>query len=379
MNIKNYKHVVFCGEHYNPLGVIRSLGESGIRPDVVVLRSRTPLASNSKWIANLHIVDSKEEGLSYLLSKYKEEDKKPFLYTCDDKITSYLDLEYEKVKAVFTFFNAGRSGRITEFMNKNSINELAVKHGLNVLDAVVASTGDIPDGLQYPVITKTIASTVGAWKDDVFICNSEDELRKACEKIQAPTILIQKYIDKKNEYCLEGFSVNQGNSSMITIASSYNYLLPDYYSPYMTVHNFDKYDVSLKLVAMMQEIGFEGIYEVEFLVDDNDKLWFCEINFRNSTWSYASTKVGMPLPVLWATYMLQDTIDGEAVYRSIPENFTAMVEINDWSARVKTKQVSVATWVKDFIHSDCKYYLGAGDIRPVVKLFTTKLSRIFGR
>ena len=44
-----------------------------------------------------------------------------------------------------------------------------------------------------------------------------------------------------------------------------------------------------KLKEILKEIGYEGIFEIEFLVDENDQLWFCEINFRNSTWSYAST------------------------------------------------------------------------------------------
>ena len=54
----------------------------------------------------------------------------------------------------------------------------------------------------------------------------------------------------------------------------------------------------------MSEIGFEGVYSIEFLIDQNDNYWFCEINFRNSTWSYAATVAGMPLPILWAEAML---------------------------------------------------------------------------
>lgn len=48
---------------------------------------------------------------------------------------------------------------------------------------------------------------------------------------------------------------------------------------------------------MFSEIGFEGIFEVEFMGDADGKLWFLEINFRNSTWSLASMKAGMPLPI----------------------------------------------------------------------------------
>lgn len=48
---------------------------------------------------------------------------------------------------------------------------------------------------------------------------------------------------------------------------------------------------------MFSEIQFEGIFEVEFMVDADGKLCFLEINFRNSTWILASMKAGIPLPI----------------------------------------------------------------------------------
>lgn len=48
---------------------------------------------------------------------------------------------------------------------------------------------------------------------------------------------------------------------------------------------------------MFSEIQFEGIFEVEFMVDADGKLCFLEINFRNSTWSLASMNVSIPLPI----------------------------------------------------------------------------------
>lgn len=32
-------------------------------------------------------------------------------------------------------------------------------------------------------------------------------------------------------------------------------------------------------------------------MDADGKLWFLDINFRNSTWSLTSMKAGMPLPI----------------------------------------------------------------------------------
>ena len=184
----------------------------------------------------------------------------------------------------------------------------------------------------------------------------------AYKEIEAPIVLVQKYIEKKNEYCMEGFSANKGKDVLIAIVSTYNYLLPDYYSPYMTVRVMDNEHIRNALKGMFAEIGFEGIYEVEFLIDQDGTYYFGEINFRNSTWSYASTKAGMPLPVLWAETQEQGFLAKDAQKEFEP--FTAMVEPIDYAKRVKTGKISRAEWLKDFKEIKCGYYYSAEDLEP---------------
>lgn len=366
-----YLFIVFGYEHYNPLGLIRSLGESGINPIAIIIRGSQTIASKSKYISQLHMVDSIDDGYNLLMERYGICDKKAFLYTCDDGITSFLDERYDELKKKFVFFNAGCKSRITYYMNKENINMLARKHGLNVLDTIVVEKGIVPEHMEYPIITKSIASTIGGWKKDVFICNNEDELVEAYNKIKSPIVLIQKYIRKKNELCLDGFSINAGNQVMYAIASNYNYILPDTYSSYMTVYNYKDDEIKRKLNAMFKEVGFEGIFSVEFLIDSDDTLYFCEINFRNSTWSYASTCAGMNLPVLWAQSMVEGTID-EKSEKMICENFTAMDEFHDYKIRVSGKKCSIWKWFSDMRSSNCKYYFNKKDIKPVFSYIWSK-------
>lgn len=211
---------IFCEEHYNPLGVIRSLGEKGIRPVVIIQRkSGIPYASKSKYIKKLYKVNTIEEGFKLLVEKYGNLEEKPFVFTCDDKRTALLDENYDLLKDKFYFFNAGQKNRISEFIDKSNIYKLAEKYGLKVLKAVTVKKGEIPADLQYPIITKPVSSNLGAWKLDMFICHNEQELKDAYKKIQAPLIILQKYIVKKNEYCLDGYSINNGKDVFISIAS----------------------------------------------------------------------------------------------------------------------------------------------------------------
>lgn len=373
-NMSHNKYIVFGGEHYNPLGIIRSLGEHGVRPIAIIIKGNQVLTSKSKYISILHLVDSIEAGYQLLVEKYSNLNEKCFLYTSDDNVTSYLDQHYDEIKNKFIFFNAGVKERITYYMNKENINNLARKHGLNVLDTVVVNKGEIPKDIEYPIITKSIASTIGGWKNDVFICRSEEELRSAYDTIQSPVVLIQKYITKENELCLDGMSINNGKQVMYAIASNYNYILPNTYSSYMTVFNFKDAELKSKLNAMFEEIGFEGIFSVEFLVAPDGKLYFCEINFRNSTWSYASTCAGMNLPVLWAESMMKGEISNQAE-KEIPSGFTAMVELSDFRVRVLGKKISFVKWLAEAKATKCKFYINKNDMRPVFSMLFSKLKR----
>lgn len=363
--VKNHEVIIFAMDHYNPLGLVRSFGEEGIHSIVVAQKSRIDISRYSKYTKEYIAVETTQEGYDLLLSRYPEADfdNRPFLLTCDDKTIEFLDNRYDEWKNRFIGFNGGNKGVITKYMDKYVILEAAKRHGLKVLDTITVDKGEMPKNMEYPIITKSISPVVGGWKSDVFICYTEDELKEAYTKIRAPKVIIQKYIEKKNEYCLDGFCAKNGEIMFTSIETTYNYLIKGYYSPYMTVKNFDKPEIKKPLEDLMREIGFEGIYSIEFLIDQDDQLYFSEINFRNSTWSYASTCAGMNLPMLWTEAMLLGKEPVNAI-REIPDGFMAMVEPIDYAKRVKSGQITQGEWLKDFKEAKCGYYYSSEDPEP---------------
>lgn len=191
-------------------------------------------------------------------------------------------------------------------------------------------------------------------------------MKDAYTKISAPIVLLQKYIDKKNELEYYGFCIDKGKQTFVSIAVDYLYLLPNTYSHYMTVYNPKYPDIQEKIAEMMKEIEFEGIFSLEFVVDKDDNLYFLEVNFRNATWSYASTRAGMPLPILWA----ESTLVGNVSHiKRIPikDDFRAMVEPDYFRYMVrKTKNISFGKFLKQMTHCDCLYYLNRKDMLPVI-------------
>lgn len=321
-NINGHKIIVVGEEHYTPLGVIRSLGEEGIAPIAYIKKnSRTKIASCSRYISELHMVDDYNIAVDEIVNKYGDESLKPVIIACDDIVVRSFDKLYDSIKSKFYVNNAGASGRIAHYQDKNVLYELARKCGLNVAKSWKVNCGEIPVDITYPVITKPIESYEG-WKQDYYICSNKEELKKAYKKIKGNTLLLQSYIKKKTEMTLEGFSAEQGKKTLFAIKARYTYILPDYYSMAMVVSNATDDKLKNTLEKMISEIGYEGIFEVEFMIDQNEELWFLEINFRNSTWSYASTKVGMNLPYLWSKAMI-----GELEWKNIEKKCRIIIRL----------------------------------------------------
>lgn len=372
-NIKEHLHILLCEEHFNPLGIVRTLGEYGIKPILIVIKNKRPVVSKSKYIQKIHLVENISSAYNLLLKKYGEESLKPFVYTSDDQVTSLFDNNYEYLKDKFYFFNAHEKNRITYFMNKDNINKLAIKNNLKVAKTWITEVGNIPKDIEFPIITKPIVPTIDNWKSEEVLCKNQEELLKAYKNMKSKNILLQKYIDKKDELAIEGFSVDKGKQVYYTIGINFNYKLEGKYSHYMTVKTFENNEIKRKLNEMFKEICFDGIFEVEFLIDKNDELYFLEINFRPSAWNYSSTVAGRPLPVLWAEATLNN-METKKINNNF-KPFTAMSEPDDIRNRVKTHQISFIKWIYDFIKCKCHYYINKKDMNPFWSIINVKVKK----
>ena len=114
---------------------------------------------------------------------------------------------------------------------------------------------------------------------------------------------------------------------------------------------------------MIEDIGFEGIFEFEFMVGKDGELYFLEINFRNTVNGWETTMAGMPGVTLWCKSMIDNKID-RSCYREIPEGFYTMAECFDYDVRVKGKLMSKKAWKKEYKNANAKLYRGRNDIKP---------------
>lgn len=369
------EYIVFSGkEHYNSLGIVRTLGEAGIRPVYVAVKSDPKFVGQSRYVKRRHYVDSVEDGVRLIQEVYgTDKTQKSFIFVEDDWTVAALDAHYEELKDFFYFFNAG--GQLKPYLNKDRLNALAESYGLNVPRTWKVTRGEIPADIVYPVMTKAINSIGTEWKDIVFVCADEQQLKQAYEKITSETILLQEYIHKVDEASFDAFSINHGAESFIVMEAYQMYCIPDKYSPYWRIENPRRTDIAEKIKAMIRHIGFEGVFEFEFMVDGNGKFWFLEINFRNTALGFATTVAGMPQVVLWAEAMERGRID-ESRRVQIPSGMKAIAECFDYDVRVRGGVVSHHQWMKEYRAIPCKMYKGRHDNIPFYRFMWYKLTKM---
>ena len=154
---------------------------------------------------------------------------------------------------------------------------------------------------------------------------------------------------------------------MIVTSLTYKYLIEGYYSPYHDVMPFNDNEMEEKLHKMFKEIGFEGIFEVEFLIDQDGTYYFLETNFRASAWNHTGSIAGMPLSYLWAKSTLDGHIDSNAKKDFKP--FTDMSEVIDFGKRVDGGKISLAQWLLEFKQAKGTYFYDENDPEPFKVLF----------
>lgn len=300
------KVIVVGADHHNTLGMVRSLGIKGIKPDVYLVKDKNTKITTvkSKYINTNKIFASDQDVIDYLKSQsIVDTIDKPVILLGSDSAVACIDANYINLKDKYYFFNA--QGKLPALMNKETMCKLAVEENLNVPQHIVYRKGDtIPQDLDFPCITKAISSIDGD-KSDTTICQNRDELELflatpgLCHSIQ-----IEQFIDKEIEFQFIGLSLNGGEIIIIPGHSHIdrpNGIQNTYYFEYK--ENDDSFkETLLKTKKYIKRTGYSGIFSVEFLRGKDGIDYFLEMNFRNDGNAICVTDAGYNLAYIWYLY-----------------------------------------------------------------------------
>ena len=297
------KVVIIGGDHHNTLGLVRSYGIKGIKPDVILIGPTVDgFVMKSKFVSEGTRCQSAAEAVETLIKQYGGYSGNVVVQTASDESGAALDDNISRIPPHIKIPNA--KGHLSYLMNKDNMCQLAQSVGLNVPQYKLIHPVDIADKVDkdivYPCITKAISSLNGG-KSDTTICQNAEELIAFLKKDHiCPSIIVEQFIDKDIEFQFFGLSLNGGEEIIIPGHSHIHRpgIQNEYYFPY--IENDESFAETLKRAkAFIKEAEYSGLFSVEFLRGKDGKDYFLEMNFRNDGNAICVTDAGFNLPYVW--------------------------------------------------------------------------------
>lgn len=381
-NIKN-KAIVIGGDHYNTLGVVRSLGEEGIPVYLILVSEKESYVSKSKYITEIwQISKPGKEIIDILGSNFENEEYKPVIIPTSDSIMETIDNNLDTLKHKYILPNADNiEGKVTYLMNKKIMNEVAFESGLIIPESWEVELNNkeiiIPEETIYPCIVKPLSSIDGK-KEDIVICKDELELRKSLLNLKQyyDRVLIQEYIDGPNSKMIEiiGCVTINGNEIIVPaiIEKTREYPLMAGSTSYALATRNSKYIDNESINTFIKNLNFNGIFDLEFKYA-NGKTYFIEINFRNGAPGYALTKAGINIPYIWYFDASEKTIGN--MKKKINKDFNFMMETTD-IRHVLNGDISFYSWIKDLIKTRALLFFNIRDIKPFLSRIINELKKV---
>ena len=372
------KVIIIGGNHHNTLGVIRSLGYVGLSSHLIlVCKEKNPYVSHSKFINKCFLLHEEEDILPCLLKNFSHlVSPKPVIIACADSISSYLDCHYNQLKDYFLLPGAKEEGRISYFMDKEIMSDLARKVGMNVPQTVVVTQDDekIDVALPFPWIIKPLVSKDGS-KSDIKRCFNEKDWESYLAGNHCKKLQVQQLIDKEYEFQLIGCSLDSGNQLIIP-GYARNIRPSDVTNTgYLQYLPTSKLPVDIDLCrTFIKSIGYSGLFSMEFIHGKDGIDYFMEINLRNDGNSICVTASGLNLPYIWCLSQCGEDICEELdrMNRMIP--VYVMPEFDDLILLLKGK-VNAFTWLKDLFKTDCFMEFSSKDPKPFIYALSGFLKR----
>lgn len=354
--------VIFCNDGYPSIGLIRSLGEANYRPECYCYGKYCRYLLASKYVSKGRIFETPDEVLNYLVNDYPLYGNKPILFTVPDLPAFLVDQNYNRLSQKFLLMSAGRQGAIGEWMDKRKMANIAKKHGFTIPWTIELSKNDtIPESIEYPVFTKSIRSVDGG-KCDESICWNRDELEAKKTTIQSERFLVMKYIKKKQEIDYFGLSVK--GKAYINFHDEISRFPNSGYGYYCVYKKCDHTEICQRCISMIEEIGYNGLFDVEFLKGEDGVLYFMEMNYRVDGAIYKLTP-GINLPAEWCRLVNYDKKDLPEVLPIKKEHFTGMTELQDFKTSVLSGEMNFFKWFWEFCTADTHMLLNLKDPKPV--------------
>lgn len=363
----NNKAVIIGKDHHNALGIVESLGRKGIRPYVVILtRHKKSYVSNSKYVEKGWCCHNENEVIETLLTNFFDRDNKAVAYACDDETAVILDKNHKELGPFFFLPTTQPAGSLSNWTQKEMMSRVATEVGLSVPKTWVSKNNEIPEDIQFPIITKAHSSVEGG-KSNIHICRDREALERVLTGNHCETMILQQLINKEYEFQLLGCSLNSGE--IVLIPGRTHIDRPNGMDNTFFLR-FDKCEDEFQTIIekakeFVKRTQYTGPFSIEFLKDKNGGCFFTEMNFRNDGNAICVTKSGTNIHfILYLYYTGGDYL--KEIERSKVELVYLVPEIYYFTCLLK-REFSLKEWFRNMRKANCYTTFFKDDQKPFWK------------
>ena len=369
------KAIVISEDHYNALGVIRSLGINNTPVYLVLTTEDNNTYTNySRYVSEAFFTGRNEKRIIEALLKIANDSTcLYFVFPLSDFASEIID-KYRTVLSTNNIKCPNMNGNIKQYQNKWIAKEKATECNLRTAKSIIYEIGEQIKWKTFPAIIKPLVSQEGL-KSDITIVNNLSELEAALNDFEAKhysRVLIEEYLTGQEEHMIEvlGYAYNgrvviggiikkireypnrRGSTSFAQI-----------------VRDHEGLDIN-SVILFIENSHFEGLFDMEFKYVDG-VCYFIECNFRNGAPSYALTQYNCNLPVNW----MNGYLGKEQTAINYKDTMYFMCEQTDILNVIK-RDASLSKWIGDFLKSK-KVFFSMRDIRPVFRYYRLFIRNIF--
>lgn len=360
---KEFKLVVIGGDHYNTYGIVRSLGEQGVKSEVLVLgcKQKSSFVLKSKYVEVGFACQRHEKAIEYLAKHYNDTTIN-IVICCSDEAEELIVEYYDKLSDKFILPVCENPQETLRLMNKMAIGNLAESYGIRIPKSWKVVDRIIPNGIAFPCLTKPMESTKGH-KSDIVVCHNEEELTAVInDPNRCSDYVVQEYIEYEKEISVLGAVLQNGEVVLSGCIDKLRTCMIGTSSFAVMMDNSILGDNVDKLKDLMKRSSYKGLFSAEFLKKD-DRFFFLEVNFRNDGNTYVATASGQNLPYLYVMSCLKENKLKE---KSAHYPCYFMLEIEDFMTRCRNG-VSYRQWKQELKQADCCLVYNNDDKAPFRK------------
>lgn len=369
-------NVIIVGpDHYNTLGIVRSLGEKGIQPIVIIFTNgaKSSFVIKSKYVKAGFLFETADvKIIDFIADKWYSKEEPSIVIGSSDIACTLIDANLSKLDGfICANCNMQENGVVT-LMDKYTMNHRAALSGIEVPQSSLLRKDEKLniDDVRFPCIVKPLESSLGN-KSDITICDTKEGLLAAYSVFESQhiDILIQDFIKAEYEIGIMGCSFY--NSGVVWIP---DVIFKKRYSNKSAVfaevepiQNHPEYvDVVNKIKNLITIIGYKGVFDVDLLCAGGH-IYFIEMNMRNGAYGYGLSKSGTNFVFSW----VMEATGRPVTLSPLTKSAKIMCEFSDFKKR-KENGVSFNQWLRDYRNSS-HMIMQCADYKPAIAYIIGKI------